>query len=377
MALSVLDKIKKAEDARIKALADRKSEQTSAIRTLYAGTWFRSRLEARCAAMFDKLGWPWDYEPVDLPGYIPDFKVGRLLVECKPRLSTDMVCPTCLSLGQVSTRTGRQFRWCGHGPAIEHWAASAYTKAKSAIVQSDVRPQPPLVILGSDLFPASANNDVLAWGYAIGPTYPEHVGFGHCRSCRGPCLYIVEHPITANEFGRDCDLCGERNCVETLAPGAPGIVSLWREAGNLTQWQPSPSAGDAETRKNNEHTPFITSGLYTLEVETLYERDTKKGPCVFVVFRVLTSDKTGTEDPSPVGSSCCVIFNSTTAGFDERLRGFLSELLGQDPDRIDAAYEKMIGIDNPGRGLQVRCRAEPAGQYLNFRWEHVPGQSIP
>lgn len=43
------------------------------IPTMYAGIQFRSRLEAQWAAMFDLLKWPWDYEPFDCNGWIPDF----------------------------------------------------------------------------------------------------------------------------------------------------------------------------------------------------------------------------------------------------------------------------------------------------------------
>lgn len=60
----------------------------AAIRTRYAGHEFRSRLEARWAAMFDRLRWPWQYEPLDLAGWIPDFMIPGptppLLVEVKP-----------------------------------------------------------------------------------------------------------------------------------------------------------------------------------------------------------------------------------------------------------------------------------------------------
>lgn len=58
-----------------------------AIPTRYAGTQFRSRLEARWAAMFDLLAWRWDYEPIDLAGYIPDFIISLqtpVLVEVRP-----------------------------------------------------------------------------------------------------------------------------------------------------------------------------------------------------------------------------------------------------------------------------------------------------
>ncbi|KAB7788018.1 hypothetical protein [Methylorubrum populi] len=56
--------------------------------TTYAGTRFRSRLEARWAAFFDLAGWRWEYEPVDYPGWQPDFLIRTsaepIPVEVKP-----------------------------------------------------------------------------------------------------------------------------------------------------------------------------------------------------------------------------------------------------------------------------------------------------
>jgi hypothetical protein len=64
--------------------------------TMYCGVLFRSRLEARWAAFFDLAGWSWEYEPIDLEGWTPDFRVKfpcghsecggshTLLVEIKP-----------------------------------------------------------------------------------------------------------------------------------------------------------------------------------------------------------------------------------------------------------------------------------------------------
>jgi hypothetical protein len=61
----------------------------SGIPTTYRGVQMRSRHEARWAAFFDALKWPWVYEPIDLSNYIPDFIMsfgpGDLLVEVKPR----------------------------------------------------------------------------------------------------------------------------------------------------------------------------------------------------------------------------------------------------------------------------------------------------
>src|SRR5262249_22455242 len=66
--------------------------QYNAIPTTYKSVNFRSRLEAKWAAMFDLLKWEWHYEPIDLNGWIPDFLLTKTsfenskpcLVECKP-----------------------------------------------------------------------------------------------------------------------------------------------------------------------------------------------------------------------------------------------------------------------------------------------------
>jgi hypothetical protein len=71
---------------------ERERLQPRGIPTLYRSVMFRSRSEARWAAFFDELGWPWSYEPVDLDGYIPDFALpfdaGTLLVEVKGAADT-------------------------------------------------------------------------------------------------------------------------------------------------------------------------------------------------------------------------------------------------------------------------------------------------
>lgn len=58
----------------------------AAIPTVYRDRMYRSRLEARWAAFFDRLGWAYEYEPFDLGGWSPDFLLTDLdtLVEVKP-----------------------------------------------------------------------------------------------------------------------------------------------------------------------------------------------------------------------------------------------------------------------------------------------------
>lgn len=87
-----------------------------AIPTRYKGMMFRSRLEARWAAFFDELELSWEYEPMDLEGWTPDFGLSTssgdyVLVEIKPvppKSQTDM--PATL------------LEWRGHGfeKAVNH-----------------------------------------------------------------------------------------------------------------------------------------------------------------------------------------------------------------------------------------------------------------
>lgn len=63
--------------------------ESKGIATRFKGVDFRSRLEAKWAHVFDKLGWEWLYEPIDLEGWIPDFLIRckgshDLLIDIKP-----------------------------------------------------------------------------------------------------------------------------------------------------------------------------------------------------------------------------------------------------------------------------------------------------
>lgn len=62
--------------------------------TVYGGRQYRSRLEAKWAAFFDRLGWQYEYEPVDFGAWSPDFVLfgvnGRqVYVEVKPIMAID------------------------------------------------------------------------------------------------------------------------------------------------------------------------------------------------------------------------------------------------------------------------------------------------
>lgn len=97
-----------------------------AIETKFHGINFRSRLEAKWAAMFDLLGWKWQYEPVDFNGWVPDFAIyGKRIVyvEVKPvvqfpedvasKIDASGCSEEVLIVGQTCPTIGDTF--CGPG----------------------------------------------------------------------------------------------------------------------------------------------------------------------------------------------------------------------------------------------------------------------
>ena len=106
--------------------------------TKYKHTLFRSRLEARWAAFFDAIGWQWEYEPIDLPGWSPDFRVSfpcghsecsdfhTLLVEVKPYFSVkDFEGHPCTKFyfgwGRIPADSSACF---GANPRVTYWEMS-------------------------------------------------------------------------------------------------------------------------------------------------------------------------------------------------------------------------------------------------------------
>lgn len=102
--------------------------------TMYKSTLFRSRLEARWAAFFDMIGWCWEYEPIDIEGWTPDFKVSfpcinsncshghRLLIEVKPYQSIDeFKGHPCTNYTTVAWPLGCYSAAFGLDPSVTEW----------------------------------------------------------------------------------------------------------------------------------------------------------------------------------------------------------------------------------------------------------------
>lgn len=174
-----------------------------AIPTRYEGVEFRSRLEAKWAAFFDLAGWRWEYEPVDLNGYIPDFFLmfyKPLLVEVKPATTSEEL--------EAHSQKIKDSGWKGE-----------------------------VLILGATLLRGESawSEDYLgiiseAFGHISEDTGEDctwftEAGFSDCPNCE----YGLRHP----SGGWSCYKCGKwsKFCFHS------DIVTLWRQAGNMVQWK--------------------------------------------------------------------------------------------------------------------------------------------
>ena len=172
------------------------------IPTEYGGTLFRSRLESRWAAMFDLLKWPWEYEPLDLSGYVPDFVLAfskPLLVEVKPALTFE-------ALGEATRKI-----------CLSGWRGD-------------------FLVVGALIFETSSGEASAGrlsyWGHdGLEAWYPEdHAVFHTCTRCSNCSL----HHASA---GWQCVACGFADGAKAIASvSRADVVGMWREAGNRVQW---------------------------------------------------------------------------------------------------------------------------------------------
>jgi hypothetical protein len=171
-----------------------------AIPTVYNGIEFRSRLEAKWAAMFDLIGWRWEYEPIDLAGYIPDFIIGfesaPMLCEIKPATTIDELR---LAVPKIE-RSG----WEGE-----------------ALVLGSMLDNTPFSCLGIGLLSAKCDYGEWAWDIAV-----SHF----CRSCQRNSV----HHFCGKWHCRRCDAYdGDRY----LATNEESMQAAWAQATNITKYR--------------------------------------------------------------------------------------------------------------------------------------------
>ena len=183
----------------------------NAITTVYRGLRFRSRLEATWACFFDLLQWPWEYEPLDLKGYIPDFvlsfKHESVLVEVKPLTTIDQTVKPSMAQKKLE---------------LSGWQGVA-------------------MIVGAGLH---GPDDVISSYAAIGSINRLAAKPPWTMARIGGCLHCWQTSIhiRKSNWSWVCPLCGvgKLNGLDDWHVGpAPVLLDkLWAQAKNTTQWKP-------------------------------------------------------------------------------------------------------------------------------------------
>lgn len=190
-----------------------------AIETTYNGYRFRSRLEAKWAYVFDRLGWRWEYEPIDLNGYIPDFHVNfgrsQCFVEIKPSMTAKELEP-------------------------------AYNKAINAIHSECNHEEDPCSVQHQDLLVLGGGIGTFDAGRWLPiAIYDNATGFyGDDKSYMAVCptCYLTVPLTIYGLFGFPCCPCPgdtHKHYMSELPVSSLMIRDYWAEAHNATRWKPA------------------------------------------------------------------------------------------------------------------------------------------
>lgn len=176
----------------------------AAIPTVYRGRRYRSRLEARWAALFDLLGWQHEYEPCDLGSWSPDFA----LWGCRPRN------PVLVEVKPITT-------WCRSTARKMADAVDRYEQPCSFMILLGLQPD-----FGFDADRGS--HDMLGW---LGEPYTYEAMWTEALFGTDPDGRVDALPNAAH-FCQE-SLFWEAHCH--LA--ACNVEPLWVEAANVVQWR--------------------------------------------------------------------------------------------------------------------------------------------
>lgn len=173
------------------------------IPTTYKGTRFRSRLEARWAAFFDLLSWPWVYEPFDADGWIPDFLI-------------EGPAPVLVEVGPCIDRTDYEAKAAD--------GASRYLDLPTLIL--GVSPTPSFATRGFGGAGAGLLTNDGDWDDTL-----ADAAWATCRHCS---QFGVFHTVGSYRL-RACGDADGDNHLGYL--GAPELQYLFRRAGTDVQWR--------------------------------------------------------------------------------------------------------------------------------------------
>lgn len=180
----------------------------SGIPTTYRSANFRSRLEARWAAMFDLVGWSWIYEPLDARGYIPDF----LIEGPYPFFVEVGNCITEADYIEKAVKADRAADDLGHDLIVVGVSATPRLPIASGGFA--------MGWMGEHSVDPEDNHSVYWWDTGVWAGSPGHIGVYHTVA-----NYRHRPNADGHEQGLDWD-------------SQSGIEEMWREAGNRSQWKP-------------------------------------------------------------------------------------------------------------------------------------------
>lgn len=179
--------------------------------TEYNGNRFRSRLEARWAALFDLVGLPYIYEPSDHGGYIPDFLIpgpNPLYVEVGP-VQTD---------AEYRAKAAKPLR---------------YLDADFIVLGTD-----PLARM-MDTPMRSESSSIIGLQFQRNGFAGEEQEFDNgCEAhlCRDHNGHVAIVNLIMSYTPYPCG-CGDHSGWWGYACSAAEIEHLWAQAGTATQWK--------------------------------------------------------------------------------------------------------------------------------------------
>ena len=190
----------------------------ASIPTTYRGIRFRSRLEAKWATVFDLLGWSWEYEPLDLNGWIPDFLIRTaskpILVEVKPILALDP---------DVVRKIESAFSAPPPHPERQDWEAP-YDLLILALAPFNDGDEACIGWITDDWCNFPEINGIFGWQYAC-PFYPPDIGKSYGLGSGPEGLWRDRiHGLGGKHYGR--------NYID-----AKDLQAFWAQATNASQWR--------------------------------------------------------------------------------------------------------------------------------------------